>query len=82
MTRCSHADPPEIMRKAEDWLRDQGVSDERWPGMKIRHAENTPGAMWASVIIDIERRGQEWIVTKIDRRDVALDGPEGLSVVA
>jgi hypothetical protein len=69
---CSHTDPPDIMRKAEDWLRVRGIPEDRWSGMKIRHAENTPGQRWSSVVIDIERRGAEWIVTQIDRRSEIL----------
>ena len=69
------------MAKAEVWLREQNIPDEKWPGLVIRHAENTPGAMWESIIIEIERRGPEWIVTKIDRRREPFDGQEGLSVV-
>ena len=65
---CAHSDPPDIMAKAEAWLRDRGISTEKWAGMKIRHSENTPGGPWSSVVIDIERRGSDWIVTQIDRR--------------
>jgi len=82
MPNCAHSDPPDVMKKAEEWLIDRGIAQESWPGMVVRHAENTPGAMWESVVIDIERRGSEWIVTKIDRRPDPLDGPAGLSVVA
>ena len=71
---CSHTDPPDIMRKAEEWLRVHGIPEEQWPGKKFRHAENTPGQRWSSVVIDIERRGAEWIVTQIDRRGDALPG--------
>lgn len=81
MSRCAHSDPPDIMRKAEVWLRESGIPESEWTGKKIRHAENTPGAMWESVIIDIERRGAEWVVTKIDRRPDPLDEPEGLRFV-
>lgn len=69
------------MQKAEAWLLDQGVAREKWPGMRIRHAENTPGGMWESVVIEIERRGPEWIVTKLDRRKETLSEPEGLSAL-
>ena len=79
---CSHTDAPDIMRKAEEWLRERGVSEDRWTGMKIRHAENTPGQRWSSVVIDIERRGEEWIVTQIDRRNESLPaGAVGLSTL-
>ena len=40
--------------------------------MRFRHGENTPGGRWESVVIEIERRGDEWWVTEIDRRGEAL----------
>ena len=82
MSNCSHSNPPEIMVKAEEWLSGRGVLKESWTGLKVRHAENTPGAHWESVIIDIEWRGSEWIVTRIDRRPEPLEGPAGLSIVS
>ena len=79
---CDHTGPPDIMRKAEDWLRDRGVPEEKWSGMKFRHAENTPGQRWSSVVIEIERRGANWIVTAIDRRsDIVPQNAVGLSTV-
>lgn len=64
---CEHAGPPEVMEMAEHWLLDRGVDRELWSGMRIRHGENTPGTMWESVLIEIERRGSEWWVTRLDR---------------
>ncbi|HEX6178524.1 MAG TPA: hypothetical protein VF057_09190 [Thermoanaerobaculia bacterium] len=82
MSGCDHKGPVEIMSLAETWLRDRGIYEEQWPGMTVRHAENTPGGMWASVVIDIERRGNQWIVTKLDRNREPLSEPEGLRVVS
>ncbi len=57
------------MERAEEWLRGRGVPPEEWRGLRIRHAENTPNAKgWKSVVIEIERRDGQWIVTDIDRR--------------
>jgi hypothetical protein len=81
MANCAHKDPPEIMAMAEAWLRDQGITDDRWPGIKVRHAENTPGAMWESVVIDIERRGDQWIVTRLDRNRTPVEGALGLQIL-
>lgn len=79
---CAHTDPPEIMALAESWLRERGISSERWSGMKIRHGENTPDSPWSSVVIEIERRGSAWIVTQIDRRSEPLSADNvGLQVV-
>ena len=66
---CDHSDPPEVMERAEVWLRERGIPPEKWSGKRFRHAENTPNAKgWKSVVIEIERRDGEWIVTGIDRR--------------
>ena len=53
---------------AEEHLRNEGVPPERWPGLRFRWSENLDGGMWASVIVEIERRGEQWIVTRLDRR--------------
>lgn len=68
------------MALVEAWLRDQGITEDRWAGTKVRHAENTPGAMWESVVIDIERRGGQWIVTRLDRNATPVENP-GISFV-
>ena len=70
---CDHTDPPVVFQRAEEWLRKRGVPESKWSGMRIRHAENTPNAKgWKSVVIEIERRDGEWIVTDIDRRPEVL----------
>lgn len=68
------------MTRAEAWLKERGISSEQWAGMKIRHSENTPAGPWSSVIIEIERRNGEWIVTQIDRRNEPL--PEGIAALS
>lgn len=68
------------MQRAEAWLREKGIPPEKWSGLRIRHAENAPNATgWKSVVIEIERRDSEWIVTKIDRRPETLS-ELGLSI--
>jgi hypothetical protein len=75
---CDHLGPPEVITMAEDHLRALGLPVERWSGTRVRHAENTPDGTWASVVIELERRGDEWIVTRLDRnrepvRETGLD---------
>ncbi|HUJ13479.1 MAG TPA: hypothetical protein VL284_06765 [Thermoanaerobaculia bacterium] len=65
---CEHIDPPEVMERAEQWLRARGVPREKWAGMRFRHAENTPDAEgWKAVVIEVEHRDGDWIVTAIQR---------------
>ncbi|MCU1245748.1 MAG: hypothetical protein JWN02_1658, partial [Acidobacteria bacterium] len=44
------------------------VAEAEWPGRLVHHGENTDGGMWASVVIELERRGDDWVVTRLDRR--------------
>ncbi|PYQ54041.1 MAG: hypothetical protein DMF59_00085 [Acidobacteria bacterium] len=79
---CDHTDPPVVMQRAEEWLRKRGIPADQWSGLRIQHAENTPNAQgWKSVVIEIERRDGQWIVTDIDRRPDVVTEP-GLSIAS
>jgi len=79
---CDHLGGQEIIELAEAHLRAAGVPPGQWDGARFRHGENLVGGMWASVVIEIERRGEQWIVTRLDRlsEPIALSAA-GLSVV-
>jgi hypothetical protein len=64
---CDHKGGPELIDMAEAHLRERGAAAA--PGQKFRWSENLEGGMWASVIVEIERRGEQWIVTRLDRRN-------------
>ena len=54
---------------AEEHLRARGVDRAEWPGLRFRWSENLDDSMWKSVVVEIERRGDQWIVTRLDRKD-------------
>ena len=58
---------------AEEHLRAEGA--EPAPGAKFRWAENHDG-FFASAITEIERRGDQWVVTRLDRNKEALPEEE------
>jgi hypothetical protein len=62
---CDHVGPVELIEMAEAYLRRES-SDIR-QGMRFLWGENPAGGMWASIVIEIERRGDQWIVTRLDR---------------
>lgn len=64
---CDHKGGPELIEMAEEHLRGANVSEEEWPGLRFRWSENLDDSMWASVVVEIERRGAQWIVTRLDR---------------
>jgi hypothetical protein len=64
---CDHAGGPELIEMAERHLRETHVDEPHWPGLRFRWAENLTDSMWASVVVEIERRGEQWIVTRLDR---------------
>lgn len=65
---CDHKGGPELIEMAEAHLRAEGVPESDWPGLRFRWSENLDGGMWSSVIVEVERRDAQWIVTRIDRR--------------
>jgi hypothetical protein len=64
---CDHKGGPELIEMAEADLRERGVDAAGWDGRRFRWAENLTGGMWASVVVEIERRGTQWIVIRLDR---------------
>ncbi len=62
---CDHIGPAELIDMAEAQLRERGVRPEA--GMCFRWSENPADGMWASIVTEIERRGEQWIVTRLDR---------------
>ncbi|MGH9419710.1 MAG: hypothetical protein ACRD3J_07040 [Thermoanaerobaculia bacterium] len=62
---CDHIGPPELIDMAEAHLRERMIESAN--GMRFRWSENPPDGMWASIVIEIERRGEQWIVTRLDR---------------
>ena len=65
---CDHVGGPELIEMAEEHLRKRQLPENAWTGMRFRYTENLTGGMWASVVTEIERRGEEWVVTRLDRR--------------
>ena len=70
---CDHKGGPELIEMAEAHLRANGIDVAQWAGRRFRWAENLDGGMWASVIVEVQRRGEQWIVTRLDRRAEPLD---------
>jgi len=64
---CDHIGGPELIEMAETHLRENAIPESQWPGMRFRWSENLDGGMWVSVVIEVERRGDQWIVVRIDR---------------
>jgi hypothetical protein len=76
---CDHLGPPDVIELAERDLRARGVDVAQWNGIVYRHGENTPGGMWGSVVIEVERRDGEWMVIRLDRnRDALAEEQTGL----
>lgn len=63
---CEHKQPLDLIELAEGHLNQENVPVDKWPGLRFGWGENVE-TMWRSVWMEIERRGDQWIVTKIDR---------------
>jgi hypothetical protein len=73
---CEHVGPVELIEMAEEHLRQAGVETSLWPGSHFRWSEDVTGGTWASVILEVERRGEDWIVTRLERSREPLSGDE------
>ena len=58
---------------AEKHLREADVPESSWPGLRFRWSENLTASMWASVVVEIERRDAQWIVTRLDRNSAPVE---------
>ena len=68
--------PHDLIAMAEKDLRERGIAEAAWNGLTFRWAENPPDGMWKSIVTEVERRRDEWVVTRIDRNAEALDEDE------
>jgi hypothetical protein len=73
---CDHIGGPELIEMAEQSLRERGVSEPEWSGRRFRWSENLDGSMWASVCVEVERRGDQWTVVRLDRNREPLPAAE------
>lgn len=65
---CTHTGPEDLIALAERYLDERGIAREKWNGAKFGWRENvTDTTYWAAVLLDVERRGDDWIVTRLDR---------------
>lgn len=73
---CDHKGGPELIEMAEESLHADAVPASEWSGLRFRWAENLEESIWASVIVEIERRGESWIITRLDRNKHSLPDDE------
>ena len=71
---CDHIGPTELIEMAEAHLRENAVVPMN--GMRFRWSENPADGTWASIVTEIERRNDQWIVTRLDRNREALPDHE------
>jgi hypothetical protein len=70
---CDHTGPAELIEMAERYLRERNLPAEQWRGARFAWRENVAEPKyWTSVILEVERRGDEWIVTRLDRSNDTL----------
>jgi hypothetical protein len=76
---CDHVGPAELIEMAESHLSERRI--QATPGMRFAFGENLTDGMWASVLTEIERRGEQWVVVRLDRnREPLPDEQVGLRV--
>jgi hypothetical protein len=64
---CDHVGGPELIEMAERHLREANIAETEWGGRRFRWAENPENGMWASIVVEVERRDGRWVVTRLDQ---------------
>ncbi len=77
MGGCSHVGPSELVAMAEKYLGKYQVAAQAWSGCKFGYGDNVEMPTHRSVYVEIERRGQDWVVTRLDRRPEPYKDGEG-----
>jgi hypothetical protein len=79
---CDHLGPEDLIAMTEEALRKRSLAPAQWAGIRAHHGENLTGSMWSSVVMEIERRGEQWVVTRLDRNSVSIPQTEtGLKIL-
>jgi hypothetical protein len=71
---CDHVGPTELIEMAETHLVERGTAPMN--GMRFRWSENPTDGMWASIVTEVERRDDQWIVARLDRNRERLPDDE------
>lgn len=67
---------------AQAYLTKAEIPVPDWDGCRFGFGQDVVSEVWKSVFLEVERRGSDWVVTKIDRRKTPLDQSEqGLVVM-
>jgi hypothetical protein len=69
---CDHVGPVELIEMSERWLAENRIASEQWEGSRFGWGENVQQQINRSVYLEVERRGGNWIVSRIDRSPAAL----------
>jgi hypothetical protein len=74
---CDHTGPAELIEMAERYLRERNLAPDQWNGARFAWRENVAEPKyWTSVILEVERRGNDWVVTRLDRSNDSIDEQE------
>lgn len=77
---CDHVGPPQLIEMAEKHLREQKLDPQLWPGWRFGYAEDLGDGR--VIRLEVVRRDEGWLVTRLDRSGPPLgDGENGFRVL-
>jgi hypothetical protein len=65
---CDHAQPNDVARMGEEFLRAKNVPETGWDGCRFGYGGNGGTGPFKSVYTEVERRAGNWVAVKLDRR--------------
>ncbi len=64
---CDHAQPSDVARMSEEFLRNRGIAETAWDGCRFGYGGAGGSGPFLSVYTEVERRNGNWVAVKLDR---------------
>jgi hypothetical protein len=71
---CTHFQPADLIALAEAHLHACGVAESEWEGKRFRWAGPIDSPPFTGLVMECKRKGDNWVLTKLDRRKDGVDG--------
>lgn len=66
--KCEHFQPADLVARAEEFLRAQGIAEAGWEGRRFEWGGLIDSPPFTGLVLGCKRKDGNWVVTKIDRR--------------
>jgi hypothetical protein len=73
---CTHFQPADLVALAEKHLREAGISESEWDGLRFHWGGAIDSPPFRGLVVQCVRRQGNWAITKLDRRKDGVTADE------